>query len=94
MNLSINYEETKQLGNQIISKAQMFDSLVRNVNELNAQVSQVWTGVDANKYLATVNEQNAYMRELAQTIELIGNYLVKVGNAYEQAASDNSSAIR
>lgn len=94
MNLSINYDETRNLGNQVITKAQTFGAQVTNVNNLNGEMSQVWTGPDANKYLSAVSEQVQYMKELASTIELIGNYLVNVGNTYEKAAMDNANSIR
>ena len=33
------------------------------------------------------------MQELAETIDEIGTFLVKVGNAYQSASEDNANAI-
>ena len=94
MDLNINYEETRSLGSQVMSKAETFSNLVRNVNDINTQVAQNWNGTDAAKYVGAVNEQIQNMAELAETIQVIGSYLVRVSNAYEQAAADNANAIR
>ena len=93
MNLSINYDETRNVGNQLISKTSEFDQLISNVNTINSQISECWSGDDANKYFATVNEQMQYLRQLSATIYEIGNYLIKVSNAYQNVSQNNMNSI-
>lgn len=94
MDLNINYQETRNIGNQVQSKAAEFESLLTKIKNVNSQISQVWSGDDASKYYATVTEQMRIMEQLKRTIDEVGVFLVKVGNAYETAAQDNASAIK
>lgn len=93
MNLAINYDETRNIGNQLINKSEDLKNLLNNINNINEQISQSWAGNDAAKYFATVNEQAQYMRQLADTISEIGNYLIKVSNAYQNASNGNANSI-
>ena len=93
MNLNINYDETRSIGNQLIAKAGDFSATLRNINNINSQIAESWAGKDAAKYIATVNEQAQYMNQLATTITEIGNYLIRVSNAYQQASENNSNSI-
>lgn len=93
MNLSINYDETRNVGNQLITKSEDLSNLLNNINNVNEQISQSWIGNDASKYLATVNEQAQYMRQLASVISEIGNYLIRVSNAYQSASENNANSI-
>lgn len=93
MNLSINYEETRNVGSQLIIKSEDLNNLLNNINNINDQISQSWAGADAAKYFATVNEQAQYMRQLANTISEIGNYLIRVSNAYQSASENNANSI-
>ena len=94
MDLSINYEETRNVGNQLIAKADELSSALRNIDNANASISESWIGADAAKYIAAVNEQSQYINLLALTIGDIGRYLIKVSNAYEEAGQNNSAGIR
>ena len=91
--LNINYEETRNVGNQLMSRCSEFEQLLVKINNINSQIAQCWSGNDANKYFATVNEQMQYMKQLAITINEVGNYLIRVSNAYQQAAQNNSNSI-
>jgi len=93
MNLNINYDETRSIGNQLIAKAEEFNNMLRNVNNINSQLSSCWVGADANKYFATVNQQMQYMNQLSMTISEIGNYLIRVSNAYQNASNNNANSI-
>lgn len=93
MNLNINYDETRNIGNQLISKTSDFDQLISSINTINSQIVECWRGADADKYFATVNEQMQYMRQLSQTIYEIGNYLIKVSNAYQSVSQNNANSI-
>ncbi len=93
MNLAINYDETRNVGNQLITKSEDLNNLLNNINNINEQISQSWAGNDASKYFSTVNEQAQYMRQLANTISEIGNYLIRVSNAYQNASDSNANSI-
>ena len=94
MDLNINYEGTRSLGNKVMSEAERLNSCVRSIDSINNQVAQNWKGTDATKYVGAVNTQIQNMAELAETIQVIGSYLVRAANAYEQLAADHANAIR
>ncbi len=93
MNLSINYEETRSIGNQIISKSEEFRTVLNQINNINGQIGSVWAGTDAQKYTQAVGTQAQLMNQLAGVINEIGDYLVKVSNAYETASQNNANSI-
>ena len=94
MDLRINYEETISTGNQIISKGGEFQDLLIRIKSTNSELQTYWEGSDASKYSTTVAQQAEQMQQLANTINEIGEFLVKVGKAYEEAAQNNANAIR
>ena len=94
MNLRVNYAETVDTGNQVTSKGSEFHELLNKVKSINDKLKAYWEGGDAATYSAAVEEEAKTMDALAQTIDEIGGYLVKVGNAYEEAMEQNKSAIQ
>ena len=93
MDLRIDFEQTRNIGNQLISKADAFSALLRNIDSINTQISQSWAGADAQKYLGAVEEQAKYMQLLSSTISEIGNYLIGVSASYQEASESNAGAI-
>ena len=93
MNLNINYQATRDAGNNVIKYAEDFSALLENIKKTNSELMEYWQGEDAKKYSGAVSDQAQQMQNLATTIEEIGNFLVKVGNAYEAAMQQNMDAI-
>ena len=93
MNLNINYGETRRVGNNLIAKAEEYSNLINNIKNTNSEIASYWIGADATKYFQAVSEQEVYMHQLASVISEIGNYLIKVSNAYEDASANNANAI-
>ncbi len=93
MNLNINYDETRNIGNQLIAKADEYSSLINNIKNTNSEIAGFWSGADATKYFQAVSEQEAYMQQLASVIAEIGGYLIRVSNAYEDASTNNANAV-
>ena len=94
MNLSINFGETRNVGNQLISKSEELSNAIKSINNANSQIADSWVGADASKYIQAVNMQAQYINLLATTVAEIGNYLIKVSNSYETASQNNASAVR
>ncbi len=92
--LKINYEETKTVGNQVAQKGQEFQELLNNIKKYNSELQSYWEGSDASKYSNAVATQAQTMQKLAESINEIGTFLVKVGNAYEEASQQNANSIR
>lgn len=93
MDLKINFDETISLGNQVTAEGEKFDELLNKINNTNNSLKQYWEGQDASKYSAAVEQQAATMKQLCETINEMGAFLVKVGNAYKEAAEANASLI-
>lgn len=94
MNLRINYDETRSIGNQIISKAEEFKTLLNKINNINGQIASSWQGSDSAKYAEAVGIQANQMAQLASVISQTGEYLIKVSNAYANASETNKNSIR
>lgn len=91
--LKINYSETISVGNQVTERANEFQELLNNVKNTNSELKTYWEGSDASKYSASVEQQAEYMQKLADTVTEIGGFLVKVGQAYQEACENNANAI-
>lgn len=94
MDLRINYAETIAVGNQVAEKGNEFQDLLNKINTVNSELQSYWEGSDAAKYSNRVAEQALNMQRLSETINEIGAFLVKVGNAYQEACENNANAIK
>lgn len=94
MDLRIDYQLTRDTGNQVTSQGNDFQDLLNTIKNVNSELQTYWEGSDATKYSTAVAEQAEEMQKLANTINEIGEFLVSVGNAYEKAAEENSNSIR
>ena len=93
MDLKINFEETRSVGNQVTQKGGEFQELLNRIKSVNTELQSYWEGSDASKYSTAVATQAEEIQRLVDTINEIGAYLVKVGNAYEEAMNNNMSGI-
>lgn len=91
--LKINYSETISVGNQVAEKGGEFQELLNKVKATNSELKTYWEGSDASKYSTSVEQQAEYMQQLTDTINEIGGFLVKVGQAYQEACENNANAI-
>ena len=91
--LRINYSETISVGNQVTEKGGEFQELLNKVKTTNSELKTYWEGSDASKYSTSVEQQAEYMQQLTDTINEIGGFLVKVGQAYQEACKNNANAI-
>lgn len=94
MDLKINYQETINVGNQVTAKTEEFKMLLSKIRNVNSNLKTAWEGTDATKYTSAVEEQSTYMDKLGEAMNEIGQFLVKVGNAYQEACQSNANAIR
>lgn len=92
--LRINYSETISVGNQVTEKGSEFQTLLDKVKATNSELKTYWEGTDASKYSASIEKQAEYMQQLSDTINEIGGFLVKVGQAYQEACENNTNAIK
>lgn len=88
--LNVDYEKTRATGRNIQNYAGDFKTLLGEIQNLNDNLKNCWTGDDATKYTGTISEQAQVMNKLQVTIQEMGEYLVTVGNEYEKAMQDNT----
>ena len=93
MDLKINYGELNSVGNQVSAKGGEFTELLSKIKSINSELQSYWEGTDASKYTAAVAQQAETMQKLANTIDEIGLFLVKAGEAYQEACQNNANAI-
>ena len=94
MNLNINYAATKTAGENVVRNAEEFQGLLTEIQNANAQLKSYWVGDDATKYLGAVEEQAEHMKKLSVTINEIGEFLISVSRAYQEAMERNKDAIK
>lgn len=90
MDLSIDYEQTISVGQQVNAKTEDFRNLLNKINTVNENLKSAWEGTDASKYTDAVASQAEVMKQLANTMKEIGDFLQKVGNAYKEACDANT----
>jgi WXG100 family type VII secretion target len=93
MDLKINYTETINTGRSVQAQNDSFVNLLGKIEAVNAELQTYWQGSDASKYTGAVAEQAQYMRKLSNTIQEIGAFLIKSGEAYRKVSEDNASGI-
>lgn len=89
MDLKIDYGATKQTGSNVKSCAGEFKTLLNEIHGQNESLKSHWQGADADSYTTKISEQEQVMNKLQASMDEIGDYLIKVANAYEQAMEDN-----
>lgn len=87
-NSIINYEETLNLGMQIINKGEEFHDTVLKVQNTIDELQYVWQGEEAKAFFAGMNEELEDMKSLAIAINEIGNLLQTVATTYQQITFD------
>lgn len=88
--LNINFKNTKDTGTAIQNYAGDFKKLLSEIQSLNDNLKNSWTGADATKYTSEITEQAQTMNKLQQTLDECGSYLIQVGKAYEDAMNQNT----
>lgn len=88
-NSVINYEETVNLGIQIVNKGDKFNETVLKVQNTINELEYVWQGEEAKAFFDGINEEIEDMKSLAIAINEIGNLLQRVATTYQQITFDN-----
>ncbi len=89
MNLKIDYQATRTTGNNVKNQAGEFKTLLNEIQNQNEELKQHWQGADADSYTSKITEQKQVMDKLQASMDEIGDYLIKVANAYEEAMEEN-----
>ena len=94
MDLSIDYGQTRTLGNNILEKGNDFASLIQKITTENENLRSSWTGADAEKYTGAVMAEIDNMKVLNKAINEMGQFLIEAANAYEKVNETNQEGIR
>lgn len=87
--LSINYEETINLGREIINKGDEVGEIIFKIQSIISELQVYWQGEDANKFLNVLEEDTNEMKKLSTAINEIGLLLQKVANTYQNITYNN-----
>ena len=87
--LKINYANTRSAGNMVKEKASEFSDLLAEIHTQNEELKTHWQGADADSYTKKISEQEQVMKNLKSAMNEMGEYLIKVANAYEDAMESN-----
>lgn len=91
--LTSNFEETRNVGNQIKAETESFVQLLGKIKATNDGTLSYWKGQTADKYRQAVVEQSKNMDDLAETLESVGNFIVSAANLLEETEANNASSI-
>lgn len=94
MDLSIDYNQTRQLGNNILEKGNEFSKVLSKIISENDNLKNSWKGSDAEKYTNAVAAEIENMKILNKAINEMGEFLINAANAYERVNETNQSGIR
>lgn len=94
MDLSIDYNQTRQLGNSILEKGSDFADILTKINSENDNLRNYWKGSDAEKYTGAVAAEIENMRTLNKAIDEMGQFLIDAANAYERVNEANQDGIQ
>lgn len=94
MDLSIDYNQTRQLGNNILEKGNEFSEVLSKIISENDNLKNSWKGGDAEKYTNAVAAEIENMKILNKAINEMGEFLINAANAYERVNEANQSGIR
>ena len=94
MALSIDYNQTRQLGNNILEKGNEFSEVLSKIISENDNLKNSWKGSDAEKYTNAVAAEIENMKILNKAINEMGEFLINAANAYERVNEANQSGIR
>ena len=94
MDLSIDYQQTRTLGQNILEKGTEFSELLTKITSENDNLKNSWKGADAEKYTGAVSSEIDNMRTLNKAINEMGQFLIDAANAYEKVNETNQEGIR
>ena len=94
MNLSIDYNQTRQLGQQVLEKGSDFSEILTKITTENDNLKNYWKGADAEKYIGAVAAELDNMKTLNKAINEMGQFLIDAANAYEKVNEANQDGIR
>jgi len=94
VDLSIDYNQTRQLGNNILEKGNEFSEVLSKIISENDNLKNSWKGSDAEKYTNAVAAEIENMKILNKAINEMGEFLINAANAYERVNEANQSGIR
>ncbi len=94
MDLSIDYNQTRQLGNSILEKANDFSEILNKITSENDNLKNSWKGSDADKYTGAVAAEIENMKVLNKTINEMGEFLISAASAYQRVNETNQDGIR
>ena len=94
MDLSIDYNQTRQLGNSILEKGSDFADILTKINSENDNLRNYWKGSDAEKYTGAVAVEIENMRTLYQAINEMGEFLIQAANSYQKVNEANQDGIK
>ena len=93
VDLSIDYNQTRQLGNSVLEKGNEFSQILTKITSENENLKNYWKGEDAAKYINAVTAEIENMKVLNRAINEMGEFLINAANAYEKVNETNQSGI-
>ena len=93
MDLSIDYNQTRQIGNSIIEKEKEFSAVLNKIMSENDNLKNSWKGSDAEKYISAVTSEVENMQVLNKAINEMGEFLINATNTYQRVNETNQDGI-
>ncbi len=93
--LKMESSELRNLGNNIISNSESFNSLITSFKNAYEAITAAgtWDGEDSNKFNEAAAKFRADLERASAMVREVGDDLVKTSNDYEETLSGVSSNI-
>lgn len=90
MFLSVSSDLLRTVASNIQGKAEEFASLLKEIQEANAELANSWEGTNATSYTTKVAEQAENLQQLQQAITKVSEFLNGVAKVFDQVESDTT----
>lgn len=83
MNVEMNADETKKLGNRILEANNTLSQNIKSLYNTLDNIAECWEGTDATNFLNVMSNTNMVaLEKLKDTIQVYGEYLKNVSEVY------------
>ena len=92
--LKVNYDMARTVGTNIMSKAEEFMRLLKEIEQTNNTLAENWLGDDATKYTGAIRVQAEEQKQLQKTIDESGQFTKQAGDTYQGVMEGNRDSIK
>ena len=91
--LSVNIDDLRKTAQELDSYNEQFKQKLGDIDNINNNLSTVWKGNDADKYIGAVRAQAEMLKKLYSSIDNMTSEMKDIAKRYENALINNLNNI-